>query len=251
MARRNKPYLPLYVQDFLTDEKLMLCSAESVGVYIKIMCLMHKSEEYGTILLKQNFKQSSKQIENFASQIGIFLPFDSNTIIRSLTQLLDENGLKITGDYLIQKRMVSDAELSETRAESGKKGGNKTNQLKKKFAQAKIQANTDIDIENEIDIINKKGIEKKFSFKKSMIDYGFNEDLVAEWINIRTKKKATNSEKAFKDFVSEVEKTGIEKNQILAYITDVSRQWKGFKAEWYQKTNEPTKKIIEPTRDFA
>ena len=91
---------------------------------------MHKSEEYGTILLKQNFKQSSKQIENFASQIGIFLPFDSNTIIRSLTQLLDENVLKITGDYLIQKRMVSDAELSETRAESGKKGGNKTNQLK-------------------------------------------------------------------------------------------------------------------------
>jgi len=53
MALRDQPYLPLYVQDIMTDEKLNECSAASHGIYIKgIMCLMHKSETYGKIMLK-------------------------------------------------------------------------------------------------------------------------------------------------------------------------------------------------------
>ena len=35
MALRNQPYIPLYVQDFLTDEKLNQCSPASQGIYIK------------------------------------------------------------------------------------------------------------------------------------------------------------------------------------------------------------------------
>ncbi len=56
MALRNQPYLPLFVQDYLTDEKLNECSAQSQGVYIKIMCLMHKSETYG-----KNFAKAKRQ----------------------------------------------------------------------------------------------------------------------------------------------------------------------------------------------
>ena len=41
MARKDLPYLPLYVQDFLTDEKLMECTASATGVYIRIMCVLH------------------------------------------------------------------------------------------------------------------------------------------------------------------------------------------------------------------
>ena len=44
MALRDQPYIPLYVQDFMTDEKLSECSAESTGVYIRVMCIMHKSQ---------------------------------------------------------------------------------------------------------------------------------------------------------------------------------------------------------------
>ena len=58
MSLRNQPYFPLYVQDFLTDEKLNCCSASSQGVYIKIMCLLHKSEVYGELMLKQKDKQN-------------------------------------------------------------------------------------------------------------------------------------------------------------------------------------------------
>lgn len=62
MALRDQPYLPLYVNDFLSDEKLNNCSAESTGVYIRLMCLMHKSNEYGVISL------SDRQIEKYKSQ---------------------------------------------------------------------------------------------------------------------------------------------------------------------------------------
>ncbi|MDR3142539.1 MAG: hypothetical protein LBU37_12570 [Tannerellaceae bacterium] len=161
MALRDQPYLPLYVQDFLTDEKLAYCSAAATGVYIRIMCLMHKSEEYGKILLKQKFKQSGNQIKNFASQLAVQMPYDFNTLTDALEELIDSRVLSEEPDVLIQKRMVKDNEISELRALSGKKGGLKSlgkkvkNKPKNKgdfalnFAQAKIQANTEYEYEYE------------------------------------------------------------------------------------------------------
>jgi len=132
MARRNQPYIPLYADDFQTDEKLIMCSAESTGVFIRIMCLMHKSESYGKILLKQKFKQTSKQTENFASQLAIYFPYDVMTIARSLTELVAEDVLQIDGDFLVQKRMVRDAEISEIRKGAGEKGGKKSAEKRSK-----------------------------------------------------------------------------------------------------------------------
>ena len=156
MALRNQPYLPLYVDDFLADEKLSLCSAESTGVYIRLMCLMHKADEYGVILLKQKFKQSSKQILNFASMFARQMPYQIDVIERSLQELLDENVVILEGDRLIQKRMVKDENLSNIRASAGRKGGKKTQTKTNNFAKAKSEANTVIGIvsvnEDVIDI---------------------------------------------------------------------------------------------------
>ena len=58
MALRNQPYFPLYTQDFISDEKLRECSAASVGVYIFLMCVFHKSERYGAVSLKPKDKKS-------------------------------------------------------------------------------------------------------------------------------------------------------------------------------------------------
>jgi len=123
MALRDQPYLPLYVQDFMTDEKLKECSAESIGVYIMLMCLMHKMEEYGTVLLKQKYKQTGKQVPDFAKQLARQMHFDEATIERALIELLDEKVISIEDDVLFQKRMVRDGKLSDTRAFAGKKGG--------------------------------------------------------------------------------------------------------------------------------
>lgn len=140
MARKDKPYLPLYVQDLLTDEKLMECSANAHGVFLRLMCIMHKSETYGTILLKQKDKQSVKQNENFALKLAKHLPFDLPTILSALNELISENVLYVEGDLLIQKRMYNDGILSAIRSQSGSEGG-KATQTNKKFAKAKTEAN--------------------------------------------------------------------------------------------------------------
>ena len=144
MALRDQPYLPLYVQDFLTDEKLRECSAESVGVYIMTICVLHKSTEYGTILLMQKDKQNKELIRCFATKLSRHLPFDTQTIERSLQELIDNSVLILDGDKLLQLRMVQDNNLSLKRAESGKKRWNKGN-----FANAKPQASAENESENE------------------------------------------------------------------------------------------------------
>ena len=158
------PYLPLYVQDFLTDEKLIECSAESTGVYIRLLCIMHKAQEYGTILLKQKDKQNGSTLFNFASKLSKQMPWDTATILRGLEELVSEGVVTIEGDKLYQKRMVKDGKVSDARASAGKKGGQKSRQkieeaassssfasgFASDFAQAKIQANT----ENENDNYN-------------------------------------------------------------------------------------------------
>lgn len=159
MALRGQPYIPLYVQDFMTDEKLNECSAESTGVYIRIMCVMHKSQEYGTILLKQKDKQSGSMIRNFACKLQRQMPYQVDVIERSLAELVEEEVLTIDGDVLMQKRMVKDGKLSEIRASAGSKGGKATvsRLVDDTFAQTKLQANgqaktqasAEYEIENE------------------------------------------------------------------------------------------------------
>lgn len=123
MALRNQPYLPLYVQDLLTDEKLILCSAESHGIYLRLMCILHKQEVYGKLYIKQKYKQNESKFVNFATFLCLQMPFSQKQILDSLIELNEEGVITITDDELYQKRMVYDGELSLTRAKVGKTGG--------------------------------------------------------------------------------------------------------------------------------
>lgn len=158
MALRNQPYLPLYVQDFMTDEKLMECSAKATGVYIRILCMMHKSENYGTFLLKQKDKQNESNVLNFAYKLAKFLPYSLEVIESSLVELVTEQVLVLEGDLLSQKRMVKDGNISDKRALAGSKGGKKTLGKDDGFAQAKIQANSEDENEDENDSINNNNL---------------------------------------------------------------------------------------------
>lgn len=175
MALRNQPYLPLYVQDFLTDEKLIECSAESTGVYIRLMCILHKSDTYGCILLKQKDKQNDNNVKNFVLKLAKQMPYDISTIERSLEELIEEKVLILEDDTLYQKRMKKDGILSDIRAEAGKKGANRKNA--KDFAkandEAKELANNEANSENEYedeDEIDTEIITDK-EIIKGIIDY--------------------------------------------------------------------------------
>jgi len=156
VALKGQPYIPLYVQDFMTDEKLIECSAAANGVYIRIMCILHKSDDYGCILLKQKDKQTDSTIKNFALKFLKQMPYDLKTIEDGLTELIDEKVLIIDGDLLYQKRMRKDGLISEERSKSGKKGI-KAKQEKNNFVNNFAIANTTAKIkqnsENEIVVV--------------------------------------------------------------------------------------------------
>lgn len=134
MARRNSPYLPLYVDAFISDERLAECSARAHGVYIRIMCLMHKSASYGKIPLSEkeceDLSDNDSVIARFTEKLSRHLPFSPDEIERGLRELLENGVLNITDNVLCQKRMIRDASLSERRSNAGQKG------MAKRYSQA-------------------------------------------------------------------------------------------------------------------
>ena len=212
MALRDQPYLPLYVQDFLTDEKLAECSAESTGVYIRLMCLMHKSHTYGKILLRQKERQSEQPVLDFAEKLSRQMPYKSEVIARALDELIDEEVVYIEDNALCQKRMIRDAELSEKRSFAGRKGAENANKRftkKEEFAAAKPSANNtakpsaNTENENEYEIedeINKKEIngEIQIPFDGALLD-AFN-----DWIAYKEEKRQPYKPRGLKSLISQI-----------------------------------------------
>jgi hypothetical protein len=154
MALRDQPYLPLYIQDFLTDEKLMVCSAETTGVYIRLLCILHKQKEYGVFLLKQNVKQDVPTCLDFASQLDLFMPYKEKVIESAISELLLHDVIQQDGSKLLQKRMIIDNDISLKRASAGSKGGKKT-QFAKANVKASAQANSEDESEDEDEVLSK------------------------------------------------------------------------------------------------
>ena len=75
-----------------------------------------------------------------------------------------------------------------------------------------------------------------FNFRQAMLSAGFAADLTEDWLRIRKTKKAVNSERAFKIFLEQVQRTGQDKNTILALV--VQKQWKGFESSWVQSAQQ-------------
>lgn len=153
MALRDQPYLPLYIQDFITDEKLIECSASATGVYIRLMCVMHKSKEYGCVLLKQKYKQIDNQSNNFALQLDRQMPYSINEIQSGIEELINEGVIILVADKLTQPRMVKDNDISLKRSIAGKKGGEST-QFAKAKPEPNPQASSEYESENEFKFVN-------------------------------------------------------------------------------------------------
>lgn len=116
-ASERLPYFNFYPADWLTDLSLRLCSAETRGVWIDILCHMSLSHERGFLILNGHVldekgiqKLSGLNPKRFRK---VFQELTSFGIIRA-----DENG------RFYSKRMVGDEQLRQVRREVGRKGGN-------------------------------------------------------------------------------------------------------------------------------
>jgi len=231
MALRNQPYLPLYVDDFTSDEDLRNCSAESTGVYILLLCAMHKSKEYGTIFLKNKEKVTKDFLENISLKLARQMPFETSIIKRALIELLEEDVIQKSGNKISQKRMVKDNDISEKRSNAGKKGNLKRHHFSEEFAIAKTVADTGyvIGIEN----VNVNSIFKEYIQIRIDNNYSLNQKIVDRLVN-ELMELSTN-----------------EKEQIKIVSQAINGEWKNFyppnKKEI--KENKPKQKASEKTWD--
>lgn len=89
--------------------------------------------------------------------------------------------------------------------------------------------------------------ETKFNFKKKLIDFGFKENLVDDWLKVRRTKKATNTETSFNSFLKEIQKRNCNLNEILEFI--VTKNWSGFKWEWYDNEIQKEKSSAQKEKE--
>jgi hypothetical protein len=211
MALRNQPYFPLYVQDYLTDEKLNMCSWKTQGIYIKILCILHKQQEYGSIIL---FKQTSKQILDFASLFVKQIPCSIEDMEEAINELIFYNILIIKDNKLFQKRMVKDGEVSLKRSNAGKIGGGNPNLFKQTSKQKVKQSSKQI-TENEYEYENKyENInERELIFKEDVFkNTSYSEDTLSDFFRYWSE---TNKQKTKMRF--ELEKTWDIKKRLITW----------------------------------
>lgn len=101
-------------------------------------------------------------------------------------------------------------------------------EAKEKQNRSKTEGNVNVNVNVNVN--------DKFNFYESLIKYGFDKDLVKEWLQVRKQKKAVNTKTAFNSFISQVEKNGQDKNLILQ--TCVERSWISFKSDWIKNEEQ-------------
>ena len=133
----KNPWFKFYANDFMSDEKVAECSPASIGVYIMVLCILHRSETYGRVALKDKYKDEEDICLAFAKQFAKLLPYSLPDIRLGLCELLRENVLQLRGQELGQKRMIKDGIISVKRSESGRIGGLSKSQAKVKQTPSK------------------------------------------------------------------------------------------------------------------
>jgi hypothetical protein len=86
--------------------------------------------------------------------------------------------------------------------------------------------------------VKKEKNNNKFNFKKSLLDLGINEQIVSDWLKVRSKKNAANTKTAFDGILREINKTRLSANECIKIA--VERNWQGFKSEWVSSGNNNT-----------
>ena len=94
--------------------------------------------------------------------------------------------------------------------------------------------------EREKEVKKKEKSTRTFDFRKALIEYGADENLIDEWMKVRKAKKAVNTQTAYNGFIKQVQDSTINIDDILKLC--VENSWKGFNRDWEQ-VNQLVKKV--------
>jgi hypothetical protein len=115
------PSFQFYPNDWLGDMNLRMCSVATRGVWIDLLCIMHKSKKYGYLVQKESGKWSNMSPKTIQKLTGM----TRKRIVNGLRELSKNDVIKYDDDGLMySKRLVKDHRLRQIRMEVGKLGGN-------------------------------------------------------------------------------------------------------------------------------
>lgn len=110
------PWLKFHPQDWRADERLRLCSLAARGLWLEMMCIMHRSEKYGFLLIAGKTPTDTQ----LAFQVGT----TPDEVVQLLAELRAAEVYSATSSGVIySRRMVRDEKKSKINAKNGKKGG--------------------------------------------------------------------------------------------------------------------------------
>ena len=116
-----------------------------------------------------------------------------------------------------------------------------------------VNDNDTVNVNVTVNDINNNNTSSPFSFYNSLIKFGFDKNLVSDWLKVRKTKKATNTETSFNNFINELSKRECNLNEILEFI--IIKNWSGFKWSWYdteiEKEKSSAKKENNNERQFT
>jgi hypothetical protein len=113
---KHNPWLKFWPQDWLTDVNLRSCSSAQRGTLIDLMCIAHRSENYG-VIIERDTPEARKMLAKCLS-------LTVRTLDSHMTGLLQLQRICRTDDgQLFIKRMVQDHRKSLINSDNGKLGG--------------------------------------------------------------------------------------------------------------------------------
>lgn len=204
---------------------IQMCSREEKGLFIDL-CALYWSR-LGDVPLKLAIQKLCA---------GNATAFDS---------LIDSHLIRIKDASIyiefLEEQLQEFGNLSEQNKKNALLGWEKRRQskdLSERNATAYDSQCENDAIREEKKIEDKKKEDKKnnkFDFKNSLIDLGIEKEIVEQWLIVRKKKNAINTEIAFKSIEKEIYKSNLDPNECIKIA--VENSWKGFKAEWLNNLN--------------
>lgn len=110
---------------------------------------------------------------------------------------------------------------------------------------ASIADSVNVSVSDNVNVndIKKKDIPPRgFDFKSSLIQLGVEKQVAEDWLKVRAKHKASNTQTAFNKIATEINKSGRDANWCITKA--VEKSWRGFEAEWVKP--EPVKVTGHP-----
>lgn len=192
------------------------------------MCLMHKGDKYGMIILADDDLIYDDVLKNFTEKLSKHMPWKVEIIEKSLQDLIKKNVIKLQKNSLIQGRMVKDNKLSETRAKAGKKGGIATKisyGKRESKTKAKHTANTEYEIDIDIEDINTN--------KDKGVIGGKEVDEIINYLNIKAGTNYKTTTKKTKEIIKARMNEGFKVDDFKTVIDKKCDEWIGREMEKY------------------